>query len=233
MFACGNGGWPKKGAPPARLRPLSEPSMRYAATKTNSRTALALSLAALALGVACSSNNQIPGGTGGVPGSGGAVSASGGAVSASGGTVSSSGGATSSGGGTATGGVVGAGGGASTGGAGAAPGTGGGSGGTAPAGVYIDLAAERQIIRGFGLNSALSPESSYPWDDLYTTDANANSIGLSILRVGMNSNGTLTGFGVQQVKDRGGLVIGSTWTPQGSWKDSGTTTNGGHVLPEF
>jgi len=206
--------------------------MRHVAT--TSRIAFILSLAALSVAAACSGNAPLPGGTGGIAASGGALTSSGGAPSSSGGAPSSSGGApSSSGGGPATGGVANTGGGTGSGGAGAAPGAGGGSGGTVPEGVYVDLAAERQIIRGFGLNSALAPVNTLPWDDLYTTDANANSIGLSILRVGMNPDGSLTGFGVQEVKDRGGIVIGSTWTPPASWKDPPSEENGGHVLESY
>jgi len=193
-----------------------------------SRIALSLFVTSSLVALACSETPPSTGGTGGVVGVGGTGPTSGGAVGV-GGIGPTSGGAVGVGGiGPSSGGA-----GPGSGGAGAAPGTGGGSGGNAPAGVYIDLAAERQIIRGFGLNSALAPVSTLPWDDLYTTDANANSIGLSILRVGMNPDGSLTGFGIQEVENRGGLVIGSTWTPPGSWKDSGTEENGGHVEPGY
>jgi glucuronoarabinoxylan endo-1,4-beta-xylanase len=135
--------------------------------------------------------------------------------------------------------------------AGAPPATGGtppgpvGSGGTPPAsggggngaggagtpvdGVNVQLNAVRQPIRGFGINTALMPSGSLPYDDLFTTEG-PNAIGMSILRVGMNSNGTLTGQGISEARQRGAIVIGSTWSPPANCKSNNSTQNGGHLL---
>ena len=52
---------------------------------------------------------------------------------------------------------------------------------------------QHQTIQGFGINTALMPNGkSFPVDKLFSTTG-ADAIGLSILRVGMNSDGSLTG----------------------------------------
>lgn len=125
------------------------------------------------------------------------------------------------------------------GGSGGVSATGGGSNGTggeAPVtGVTVQMDHVRQIIRGFGFNTALRDSGSLPWDDLFTTDSGPNAIGLSILRVGMNPNGSLTGYGINEAKAANDKVriIGSCWTPQASWKTNNSEENGGHVKPEY
>lgn len=191
-------------------------------------TALTLAVAFPLLAFACSSSptpDGSGGGSGGAIGSGGTTGPSSGGGSSSGGSGDASGGSSSSGGALGSGGT-------GNGSGGAGNGAGGGSGGSLPEGVYVDLAATRQIIRGFGFNTALSPGGTLPWDDLFTTNG-PNAIGLSILRVGMNTDGSLTGYGISEARTRGARIIGSTWTPPGNWKTSGTTTNGGHVLSQY
>jgi glucuronoarabinoxylan endo-1,4-beta-xylanase len=73
------------------------------------------------------------------------------------------------------------------------------------------------------------PSGSLPYDDLFTTNG-ANGIGLSILRVGMQSNGSLTGQGISEARARGAIVIGSTWSPPANCKSNGSTQNGGALL---
>jgi glucuronoarabinoxylan endo-1,4-beta-xylanase len=104
-----------------------------------------------------------------------------------------------------------------------------GTGGAPPAGLNVLLDNVRQPIRGFGINTALMPSGSLPYDDLFTTNG-ANGIGLSILRVGMQSNGSLTGQGISEAKSRGAIVIGSTWSPPANCKSNGSTQNGGALL---
>jgi glucuronoarabinoxylan endo-1,4-beta-xylanase len=162
--------------------------------------------------------------------SGGASGSSGSATGGTGGT-----GGTSGVGGSAVGGAAGTP--AGGGGAGGAPL--GGMGGTDPggaagqggsvSGLRVQLDRTFQTIRGFGINTALMPSGSLPYDDLFTTQG-ANAIGLSILRIGMNSNGSLTGQGISEARSRGAIVIGSTWSPPANCKSNGSTQNGGHLL---
>jgi glucuronoarabinoxylan endo-1,4-beta-xylanase len=130
------------------------------------------------------------------------------------------------------------------------PGAGGASGGTpasgganlggagaggAPSGVVVKLDATHQTIQGFGLNDALSPSgssfSATVLDNLFTTK-NADSIGLSILRIGMTPTGSLNGStqsDIDGVKTRGGKIIGSCWSPPANCKSNNSTQDGGHV----
>lgn len=125
-----------------------------------------------------------------------------------------------------TGGAGGTGGGAGTAGS-------GGDGGTG-SGVTVKLDATHQTIQGFGLNDALvsSNWGATVLDNLFTTTG-PNSIGLSILRIGMSSSGTLAGTNqgnLDGAKSRGAKIIGSTWSPTGNCKSNGSTQDGGHVL---
>ena len=107
----------------------------------------------------------------------------------------------------------------------------GGSGGT-PSGVTVNLTATRQTIQGFGINTALMPSGkNFPTDKLFTTTA-TDSIGLSILRIGMNSDGSLTGQFVSQAKSANSAlkVIGSTWSPPANCKSNNSTQMGGYLL---
>ena len=94
----------------------------------------------------------------------------------------------------------------------------------------VKLDATRQTIQGFGINTALMPDDkTVPVDKLFGTTA-ADAIGLSILRVGMNPNGTLTGKYVSEAKGMGAKVIGSTWSPPANCKSNNNTQKGGHLL---
>lgn len=203
-------------------------------------TFVAASSALPFLVAACASNDGAPSGAAGTPsasGTGGLPSSAGGSGSPVGGSnPSSAGSSTTSGGSTATaggssGGMVGAGGAASGGTSAETGGSGtGGSGGSAPTGIAVKLDASRQTIQGFGLNSALMPSGkTLPMDKLFTTTA-ADSIGLSILRVGMNTDGSLTGGFISEAKSRGAKIIGSTWSPPASCKSNNNTQQGGHLL---
>jgi glucuronoarabinoxylan endo-1,4-beta-xylanase len=171
--------------------------------------------------------------TGGTPGAGGTPGV-GGAVAGSAGGPAGSAGVSPTGGAAGTppvgGGGSGGAGGAQVGGMGGtdAGGT-AGSGGSTVTGLHVQLDKTFQTIRGFGINTALMPGGSLPYDDLFTTDG-PNAIGLSILRVGMQSNGSLTGQGISEAKARGAIVIGSTWSPPSNCKSNGSTQNGGALL---
>jgi glucuronoarabinoxylan endo-1,4-beta-xylanase len=156
-------------------------------------------------------------GSGGAPATAGATSGTAGSSVGGAPPVGAAGAATggSSTGGSSTGGTVGG---------------GGASGGSSTTGINVKLDATRQTIVGFGLNSALMPnEKTIPIDSIYGTTGE-NGIGLSILRVGMNSNGTLTGKYVAEAKAKGAKVIGSTWSPPANCKSNGKTTQGGYLL---
>jgi glucuronoarabinoxylan endo-1,4-beta-xylanase len=107
-----------------------------------------------------------------------------------------------------------------------------GAGGAPPGnGITVQLTAAHQTIQGFGINTALMPSGkTFPVDKLFTTTA-TDSIGLSILRIGMNSDGSLTGQFVSESKAKNPdlKVIGSCWSPPASCKSNGKTTQGGHL----
>jgi glucuronoarabinoxylan endo-1,4-beta-xylanase len=115
-------------------------------------------------------------------------------------------------------------GGAGAGGASAgAAGTGaGGNPNTGPVTVHLDQL--EQLIQGFGLNTALGG-GSVNWDTFYGTGA--NSLGLSIVRVGMSSTGGISGS--VPAKSYNAKVIGSAWTPPANCKDNNSLTKGGHL----
>jgi glucuronoarabinoxylan endo-1,4-beta-xylanase len=180
-------------------------------------------------------------GTGGTTATGGSAPGTGGAATGTGGTSTGTG----TGGTQATGGTIGSGGsgaagrggsagndgtghggsaGAGTGGSG---GAGTGSGGASPGGVTVQLDQKRQTIEGFGLNTALGG-GTFNWDNLFGTSG-ADGIGLSIVRVGMNSDGSLSGD-VSGAKSHNVKIIGSVWTAPAAWKDNNNESKGGHLL---
>ncbi len=67
-------------------------------------------------------------------------------------------------------------------------------------------------------------------DLLFSVD---KGIGLSILRVAIDTNGNYIGqySNATKAAARGAAVWATPWSPPGAWKDSGTTKNGGHLLP--
>jgi len=175
------------------------------------------SSAAGSVGAAGSPGNPSGGSNPGAAGSGATAGLASGTSGSGGAPVGAAGSATggSSTGGSSTGGTVGG---------------GGASGAPSTSGITVKLDATRQTIRGFGLNSALMPnEKTIPIDTLYGTTG-TDGIGLSILRVGMNTNGTLTGKYIAEAKAKGAKVIGSTWSPPANCKSNGKTTQGGYLL---
>lgn len=189
--------------------------------------------------------------SGGASGSGG--SASGGTTTKSDGGSGSGGsnaggsnnaGGATGGGGAAAGGSTGTGTGKDGGGAGAPGGAGGGApidasaaggsgggGGSGPGDVTVHLDKVRQTIQGFGLNTALV-SNSVPISTIYGTTG-ADGIGLSILRVGMNSSGQLTGSGISEAKAKNAKIIGSVWSAPADWKSNKSETRGGYLLENY
>ncbi|HEY3497719.1 MAG TPA: glycoside hydrolase family 30 beta sandwich domain-containing protein, partial [Polyangiaceae bacterium] len=124
----------------------------------------------------------------------------------------------------------GAGGAISPGGSGGA-GTGGG-GGSAITGVHVRIDKTLQTIQGFGINSTFMPASEYlPIDNLFGTEG-VNAIGLSILRVGMTSSGTLNGQGIPEAKAKGAKIIGTVMSPPAACKTNNSTAQGGHLISD-
>jgi glucuronoarabinoxylan endo-1,4-beta-xylanase len=211
--------------------------------------------AAGASGTTGSAGTGTPGNAGTTGAAGTGTSGSGGSATGTGGAAGSgaagSGGSGGSGG-SAAGGMTGTAGSGAAGAAGGAQAGRGGAGGGGPAGmggrgggaagaaggaagatgaVTVQLAMTKQTIQGFGINTALMPgDKTIPVDQLFTTTG-TNAIGLSILRVGMNPNGTLTGKYVAEAKARGAKVIGSTWSPPANCKSNNSTVRGGNLLP--
>src|SRR5438045_3942731 len=91
-----------------------------------------------------------------------------------------------------------------TSGAGGSQGTGGASSGS---GGTVSLAATERTIDGFGLNTALSSVTP-DWNTFYGTSG--NGLGLSIVRVAMQSNGSLSG--AVPPSSANAKVIASPWT---------------------
>ena len=164
------------------------------------------------------------GAEGSSPGSGGAH-ANGSSGSASGGASPSGSGSSSSGSGGAS--PSGSGGASPSGLGGAGP---SGSAGSTPSGVAVKLDAMRQTIQGFGVSTMFMPASkSLPVDKVFGTTG-AEAIGLSILRVGMNADGSLTGPFIAEARAKGAKIIGTTFSPPASCKSNMNTRQGGYLL---
>ena len=175
--------------------------------------------------------------TGGVSGLGGSTP-----LATGGSTGTGSGGSTPSG----TGGSIPPGTGGSTPpGTGGRPGTGGsippGTGGSIPpgtggfSGVTVQLGQARQTMAGFGINDTWHALTAAQAQQLF--DPNTG-LGLTILRVGMSSNG---GFfnsneaaSISAARTYGATtIIGTVWSPPATWKTNNSENDGGHLKPEF
>jgi O-glycosyl hydrolase len=96
----------------------------------------------------------------------------------------------------------------------------------------VKLDATHQTIQGFGINTALMPTGkTFPADKLFKTTGD-DAIGLSILRIGMNTDGTLTGQFISESKAANPdlKVIGSCWSAPAKCKSNNNTTQGGSLL---
>jgi glucuronoarabinoxylan endo-1,4-beta-xylanase len=101
---------------------------------------------------------------------------------------------------------------------------------TAHAGsVAITWGNEKQVIDGFGACDKYATFSDAQADLLFSKTA---GIGLSILRVAINSSGDdISPYAnAQKAAARGAIVWGASWSPPGNWKDNNSETNGGHLL---
>jgi glucuronoarabinoxylan endo-1,4-beta-xylanase len=103
-----------------------------------------------------------------------------------------------------------------------------------PADVIVNFADVHQRIDGFGASDAFLGTLTDAQADLFFSSS--AGIGLSILRVGIDQNGNKMGgpySNATKAAARGAIVWGAPWTAPGAWKDNGSTSNGGHLLPEF
>jgi glucuronoarabinoxylan endo-1,4-beta-xylanase len=137
-----------------------------------------------------------------------------------------------SGGALGGGGAAPLGGASSTGGAGGTVGASGASG-SGPTGVAVQLDKGEQAIDGFGINDTWATAmTSTVADALFSA---MNGIGLTILRVGMGSNGSVMSANITadipMAKSHGATkIIGSCWTPPANCKDNNSENDGGHLL---
>jgi glucuronoarabinoxylan endo-1,4-beta-xylanase len=165
-----------------------------------------------ALGGAAGASNSTGSGGAGAPGTAGANGAAGARAGGAGGALAGTGGAGGSA--SATGGVSGAGGSAASG------------------STVVHLDQPHQTMQGFGINDS--------WHPAYT-DAQADQlfdpskgIGLSILRIGMGTNGDQMSNNmwgdIAKAKARGvATFIASVWTAPANCKSNNNVNDGGHL----
>jgi len=175
----------------------------------------------------------------GTSGSGGTspnlTGGSGGAITPTAGTGGGKPAASAGAGGTTPSGGSGPAGGAPVG-TGGAPVAGGGAGGeTGP--VTVQLGQAKQTMAGFGINNNWAPAlAASEADELFNTTG--KGIGLSILRIGMGSdgnpfNGDDAWADIDKAKSRGVTTfIGTLWSPPANCKTNNSENDGGHLKSE-
>jgi glucuronoarabinoxylan endo-1,4-beta-xylanase len=100
-------------------------------------------------------------------------------------------------------------------------------------GVTVNFNDVHQRIDGFGAADPWNPTLTDAQADLLFSQT--NGIGLSILRVGFDTNGDdMAAYSnATKAAARGAIVWAAPWSAPGAWKDNGTELNGGHLLPAF
>jgi glucuronoarabinoxylan endo-1,4-beta-xylanase len=103
---------------------------------------------------------------------------------------------------------------------------------TALPAVVVDTTRRQQSITGFGASSAWSSKvSTDEADFLFSPD---QGIGLSLLRMHIAPDGSTTETNIAKVAVAHGVKVwASPWSPPGEWKDNGSETNGGSLLPDY
>ena len=103
--------------------------------------------------------------------------------------------------------------------------------GAAQGGLAVNFNDVHQRIDGFGAADVWNPALTDAQADLFFSPS--AGIGLSILRVGIDPNGNdLSAYSnATKAAARGAVVWAAPWTAPAAWKDNGSTTNGGHLLP--
>jgi glucuronoarabinoxylan endo-1,4-beta-xylanase len=103
--------------------------------------------------------------------------------------------------------------------------------GGAWAAAVVDWSIEHQTMDGFGASNAfLDTALTDTQADMFFSQS--NGIGLSWLRMGLNSSGNLNGGAwsdATKAAARGAKVWAAPWTAPAAWKDNGSETNGGHL----
>jgi glucuronoarabinoxylan endo-1,4-beta-xylanase len=102
--------------------------------------------------------------------------------------------------------------------------------------VIVDPANAYQTIDGFGASDAFTPGGALSQGEVRLLFDPAEGIGLSLLRIGIDSNGQPLGSGtfadVQAVAPYGVTVWGAPWTPPAADKDNASLDNGGHLCSD-
>lgn len=101
--------------------------------------------------------------------------------------------------------------------------------------VAVNLDQEKQTIQGFGINAALMTGSIFPIDECFGTEGK-DALGMSILRIGMNTNGEHRDVpsGWEKARDQyGAKIIGSCWSAPADWKTNKSENGGGHLLTNY
>ena len=96
--------------------------------------------------------------------------------------------------------------------------------------VTVNWSDVHQQIDGFGASSAATGDgiTNSQADLFWSTTA---GVGLSLLRVQIENNGTYPDLAtMQKAQDRGVRIWGSPWSPPASMKSNGNTNNGGSLL---
>jgi glucuronoarabinoxylan endo-1,4-beta-xylanase len=95
----------------------------------------------------------------------------------------------------------------------------------------IDWSITHQTIDGFGASTAFldTPLTDDQADMFFSA---TKGIGLTWLRLGLNSSGNLNGGffpDVNKAAARGARIWAAPWTAPANWKDNNSETNGGHL----
>ena len=100
-------------------------------------------------------------------------------------------------------------------------------------GIIVDFNDVHQRIDGFGAADPWVPVLSDAQADLFSSQS--AGIGLSMLRIGINTNGDdMSAYSnATKAAARGAIVWAYPFSAPGAWKDNGTSNNGGHLLPQY
>jgi glucuronoarabinoxylan endo-1,4-beta-xylanase len=98
------------------------------------------------------------------------------------------------------------------------------------AAVAVNFTDVHQRIDGFGASDPFNPPLSDAQADAFFSAS--SGIGLSILRVGIDSSGNDMSAYANATKAaaRGAIVWAAPWSAPAEWKDNGSEVNGGHLL---
>jgi glucuronoarabinoxylan endo-1,4-beta-xylanase len=102
-----------------------------------------------------------------------------------------------------------------------------------PNDVIVNPGDVHQTMDGFGAADVWTPGGALSSAQAKMFFDPVNGIGLSILRVGIDVNGTLLGGGavsdVKAAASYGAIVWGAPWSPPAADKDNNNVNNGGHL----